>query len=131
MDLKEEAAIGDPSSHWYYIAKGRAIKSLVGGPVSSVLAVGAGSGVFSKMLVEEGIAGAAVCVDPNYAEERVGARRTDRIEYRRSVSTSGAPLVLMIDVIEHVDDDEGLIRDYAALSPEGARRPFLARPLPC
>ena len=27
MDLKEERAIGgEPASHWYYIAKGRAIK---------------------------------------------------------------------------------------------------------
>ncbi|MEX0644437.1 MAG: class I SAM-dependent methyltransferase, partial [Parvularculaceae bacterium] len=115
MDLKEENAIGgDPARHWYYIAKGRAIKALIGDdPVSEVLDVGAGSGVFSRMLVEDGLAERAVCVDPNYAEEWIGARRTDKISYRRSVDLVDAPLVMMIDVIEHVDDDVALIADYA------------------
>lgn len=32
MNLKEEKTVGgDPSAHWYYISKGRAIKSLLGG----------------------------------------------------------------------------------------------------
>lgn len=58
MDLKEENAIGgDPGSHWYYISKGRAIKALIGRErARSLIDVGAGSGVFSRMLVEEGFA---------------------------------------------------------------------------
>ena len=123
MDLKEENAIGgDPARHWYYIAKGRAIKALIGNdPVCEVLDVGAGSGVFSRMLIEDGLAARAVCVDPNYAEEWIGARRTDKISYRRSVDLVDAPLVMMIDVIEHVDDDVALIADYARRAAPGAR----------
>lgn len=123
MDLKEENAIGgDPKNHWYYISKARAIKSLIGPePVASLLDVGAGSGVFSRILVEDGAAGKATCVDPNYAEEWIGARRADRIAYRRSVETVDAPLVLMIDVIEHVDDDVALIADYAKRAKAGTR----------
>ena len=47
MDLKEENAIGgDPMAHWYYIAKCRAIRSLIGSrQFDRVLDVGAGSGL--------------------------------------------------------------------------------------
>lgn len=123
MDLKEESLIGgDPAEHWYYIAKGRAIKALLGPePVKEVLDVGAGSGVFSRMLVAEGLAGRAICVDPNYPPERLGGPGPDGVAYRRSVATVEAPLVLMVDVIEHVDDDVALIADYAAMAQPGTR----------
>ncbi len=123
MDLKEEKAIGgDPSAHWYYISKGRAIKALLGRrPIEKLLDVGAGSGVFSRMLVKEGRAAAAICVDPNYDNEFVGRRRTDNISYVRSIDAVDADAVLMIDVIEHVDDDAALVRDYAERAAPGAR----------
>ncbi len=123
MDLKEEKSIGgNPSNHWYYISKGRAIKSLLGGkPIKKLLDVGAGSGVFTKMLVDEGLAAHGVCVDPGYEDEFVGARRTDQIDYRRTVETVDADTILMIDVIEHVDDDVALVRDYAARAAPGTR----------
>lgn len=123
MDLKEEQAIGgDPAKHWYYIAKGRAIKSMLGSAnVDSVLDVGAGSGVFSRQLVGEGFARRAICVDPNYSEEQIRQSEDPRIMRVRSAPRTGAPLVLMIDVIEHVDDDVGLVSLYAEAAPPGAR----------
>ncbi len=123
MDLKEERAIGgDPSAHWYYISKGRAIKALLGAkPIDRLLDVGAGSGVFSKMLVEEGRATQAVCVDSNYEDDFIGKRHTDKLAYVREVDAVEADTVLMIDVIEHVDDDVALIRDYADRAAPGTR----------
>ena len=123
MDLKEEEAIGgDPASHWYYISKGRAIKALLGdAPINRLLDVGAGSGVFSKMLTQEDRVKKATCVDPNYKEEFVGARHTDKIDYVKSVETVDADTVIMIDVIEHVDDDVALMRDYAEKAAPGTR----------
>ncbi len=123
MDLKEEKAInGDPADHWYYISKGRAIKSLLGRrPIKKLLDVGAGSGVFSKMLTAEGRAHHATCVDLAYEAEFVGDRRTDTIDYVRSVETVDADTVLMIDVIEHVDDDVALMRDYVERAAPGTR----------
>ena len=123
MDLKEEEAIGgDPASHWYYISKGRAIKALLGdAPINRLLDVGAGSGVFSKMLTEEDRVEKAVCVDPNYKEEFVGGRHTDKIDYVKSVETVDADTIIMIDVIEHVDDDVALMRDYAQKAAPGTR----------
>ncbi len=123
MDLKEERALGgDPASHWYYISKGRAIRSLIGeAHFPRVLDVGAGSGVFSRMLTAEGIADRAICVDPNYTDAQMKTASNNRVSYVRSVSETDASLVLMIDVIEHVDDDVALVADYARMAPDGAR----------
>jgi SAM-dependent methyltransferase len=123
MDLKEEQAIGgDPASHWYYISKGRAIRSLIGaGPYPSILDVGAGSGVFSRMLTDSGIAESSVCVDPNYTDAFLAADDPAPIDFVRSVTETDASLVLMIDVIEHVDDDVALIADYARMVTPGTK----------
>lgn len=123
MDLKEEQAIGgDPAGHWYYISKGRAIKQLLGdAPVETLLDVGAGSGVFSQMLVEEGRAARAICVDPNYDDAFIVRHATDRIDFVRAIGAADPDVVLMIDVIEHVDDDVALIADYVARVRPGAR----------
>lgn len=123
MDLKERRAIdGDPSGHWYYISKGRAIKSLLGRkPIKNLLDVGAGSGVFSKMLVGEGRVSRATCVDPGYESDFIGSRKTDNIDFVRAVDAVDADTVLMIDVIEHVDDDVGLVRDYVSRAVPGTR----------
>jgi SAM-dependent methyltransferase len=123
VDLKEENAIsGDPSAHWYYISKGRAIKALLGRqPIEELLDVGAGSGVFSKMLVNEGCVAKATCFDPNYADEFIGKRRTDKVAYVRNIDAVEADTVLMIDVIEHVDDDVGMLRDYVRRAEPGTR----------
>ena len=123
MDLKEERAIGgDPSTHWYYISKGRAIKSLLGeGDIEQVLDVGAGSGVFSRMLVDEGRAQSAVCVDPNYDDGFIAERRTENIDFVKSAKTGDADTVMMIDVIEHVDDDVALMEEYAREAKAGTR----------
>ena len=57
MDLKEEAILGAAiGSHWYYVAKGRALCAMLGGiRVPEVLDVGAGSGVFSRQLLDAGV----------------------------------------------------------------------------
>ncbi|MBT8473091.1 MAG: class I SAM-dependent methyltransferase [Marinicaulis sp.] len=123
MDLKEEKAIGgDPASHWYYISKGRAIKSLLGAkPIEQLLDVGAGSGVFSRMMIEQGRAGKAVCVDPNYNDDFLASSRTDQIDFVRTATAGDADTIIMIDVIEHVNDDVGLMREYVNTAKPGAR----------
>lgn len=123
MDLKEEKTIGgDPLKHWYYISKGRAIKALLGrDPIGELLDVGAGSGVFSKMLINDGFAAKSVCVDPNYEDEFIDRQGGGEIEYLRSVSAVDADTVIMIDVIEHVEDDVAMMRDYVDRAKAGTR----------
>ena len=122
MDVKEEDILGDHIAEpWYYAAKGRALRRfLQGAHPSAILDVGAGSGVFSKLLLADG-AREAVCVDPEYRHEQTLRVDGKPMSFRRAIESSTADLVLMMDVCEHVDDDVGLIAHYARLVAPGTR----------
>lgn len=122
MDIKEEDILGDRiHDHWYYVAKGRAlIRYLEGVPPGPILDVGAGSGFFSRLLLDNGWT-EATCVDPFYAAERTETHGGKPVRFRQAVSRSDAGLVLMMDVCEHVDDDVALIRAYADKVAPGTR----------
>jgi 2-polyprenyl-3-methyl-5-hydroxy-6-metoxy-1,4-benzoquinol methylase len=111
MDVKEEQLLGGAvGEHWYYRSKQLALDSLLRRvPYTSVLDIGAGSAVFSKHLLQNGAA-SAVCVDPAYPAESQESYRGKPIRYLRDVEPCQADLVLLMDVLEHVDDDVGLIR---------------------
>lgn len=120
MDLKElEAAGGAPERHWYYRSKAEMLRELVG-CCQSVLDVGAGSGFFSRWMLRNGLAERAVCVDPGYEAEWTETEAGRPIAFRRSIVEADADLVLMMDVLEHVDDDVGLLKQYLGIAP-GAR----------
>lgn len=122
MDLKEEDILGaDIARHWYYRSKaaalGRAVASL---QPRHILDVGAGSGFFSRHLLEKTDAMAALCVDTGYAADRDDSSNGKPVLFRRTIGTVDCDLVLMMDVLEHVDDDRDLVADYADKVPSGA-----------
>lgn len=121
MDLKEQDALGaEGERHWYYLAKGRALRALLGAVrVPEALDVGAGSGIFARQLLDAGVAAGAVCVDPNYAQERSERRGGGELRFRRAVEAVGQRLILMIDVLEHVADDALLLQSYTARAAPG------------
>ena len=121
MDVKEEQLLGGAvGEHWYYRSKQLALDSLLRRvPYKRVLDIGAGSAVFSKHLLTNGAA-SAVCVDPAYTSERDESYCGKPIHYIRDVAPSGADLVLLMDVLEHVDDDVGLIRSSMQGAAPGA-----------
>jgi SAM-dependent methyltransferase len=123
MDLKEEHLLSDMvKSHWYYRAKLAALLAITRRvPVTRVLDVGAGSGYFSKALLEHTAALGAVCVDLGYPEDRDETMFGKPLAFRNSLAASDADLVLMMDVIEHVEDDRGLVADYVAKVAAGTR----------
>ena len=86
----------------------------------AILDVGAGSGFFSRHLLAETAAQSALCVDIGYASERDDRVAGKPVLYRRDTGPTDCDLVLMMDVLEHVDDDRGLLRHYAAKVPSGA-----------
>lgn len=122
MDLKEEDILGaDIGRHWYYRSKAAALGRMVGGiGAHGILDVGAGSGFFSRHLLQTTSARSALCVDIGYAAERDDSTAGKPVHYRRDVGPTDCDLVLMMDVLEHVDDDRGLLRHYAAKVPAGA-----------
>ena len=120
MDLKEREALGDSAdAHWYYQSKARMLAAHLDGPVRHVLDVGAGLGWFSRWMLENGHALSATCVDPGYGADRDEEVNGRPLRFRRSVGPTDADLVLMMDVLEHVDDDAGLVAEYAGLVAPG------------
>ncbi|KPF66937.1 methyltransferase [alpha proteobacterium AAP81b] len=123
MDLKEEHLLGDQvNSHWYYQAKLDALTAMVKGvPATEILDIGAGSGYFSKALLTRTAATRATCVDLGYPADRDETVAGKPIAFRTSLDRSAADLVLMMDVIEHVEDDVGLVADYVGKVAAGTR----------
>jgi len=123
MDLKEAGLIaGNIGEHWYYRAKLAALHRVIpaAGP-NSILDVGAGLGFFSSSLLQSTSAQSATCVDPAYSEDRDDAREGKPLLFRRSIAGSKADLVLLMDVVEHVEDPVGLVREYADKVAPGTR----------
>ena len=121
MDLKETDILGDDiSQHWYYRSKAKAMTRLLGkAQISTILDVGAGSGFFSRHLLANSPAHDAWCVDISYDDDSDALENGKPVHFRRSIDQLDADLVLLMDVLEHVDDDVGLLKDYVAKVPPG------------
>ncbi len=123
MDLKETDILGpNIERHWYYRSKANAMMRLLSGvsPVV-ILDIGAGSGFFSKKLLSRTAAKEAWCIDINYENDSEALESGKPVHFRRSVDKVNADLVLLMDVLEHVDDDVSLLKDCMTKVPSGAR----------
>ena len=122
MDLKEEDILGaDIGRHWYYRSKAAALRRAVSHlHPKRILDVGAGSGFFSRHLLAAAGAEKALCVDIGYPADRDEREAGKPVLYRRNTGPTDCDLVLMMDVLEHVDDDRGLVKLYADKVPSGA-----------
>jgi SAM-dependent methyltransferase len=123
MDLKEESILGDSiGEHWYYRSKADAVLKCLGGySPNKVLDIGAGSGFFSKALLKHTNAAVAVCVDTSYSDEFEERVNSKPIFYCRDYDVKDADLALLMDVLEHVDDDLKLLAETVANLPRGAQ----------
>jgi SAM-dependent methyltransferase len=123
MDLKETGILGaDIENHWYYLSKAKAmIRLLEGSYPQIILDVGAGSGFFSRYLLSHTGAAAAWCVDISYPADFDEVSPGTVLHGRRSLDAIDADLVLLMDVLEHVDDDVGLLQEYVGKVPPGTR----------
>ncbi|PCJ97260.1 MAG: methyltransferase [Zetaproteobacteria bacterium] len=123
MDLKEEDILGDKiHGHWYYVSKGKAMRCFLGNiKTDEVLDVGAGSGIFSRQLLDHNICQSAVCVDPNYDEEKEESQNGKPIKFVKSIEKTTQGLTLMMDVLEHVEDDVALLKEYADSMPKNGK----------
>ena len=113
---------GDASRHWYYRSKAAALSHyLAGESFARILDVGAGSGFFSRHLLLTTHASEAMCVDPNYERDWDEEVNGKPLKFRRSASDYVPNLILMMDVLEHVDDDLALLRAYTDAAPAKTR----------
>ena len=116
MDIKETGILGpDPGGHWYYRSKAEAVeRCLRGVTCTTLLDVGAGSGFFSRHLLTHTALRTAYCVDPNYEREWGETVGGKPLHFLQRTDGVDADLVLLMDVVEHVDDDVALLREYRA-----------------
>jgi SAM-dependent methyltransferase len=123
LDLKELELLGPGiHAHWYYRAKAAAVLRLLGPePASRILDIGAGSGFFSRTLLERTTAAEAWCVDTSYPADSDDDESGKPVHYRRALASPPADLVLLMDVLEHVDDDGQLLGEAVAQTRQGGR----------
>lgn len=121
MDLKELEILGDDiSTHWYYKSKALAIQKLLRQQkIHRVLDVGAGSGFFSKHLLRTTPASEAACVDTSYSEDKVEEFLGKTIRYVQKIDRFDSDVVLLMDVLEHVDNDFELLNEYVQMARRG------------
>ncbi|HEY7699241.1 MAG TPA: methyltransferase domain-containing protein [Vicinamibacteria bacterium] len=136
MDLKEAHELRgmDPEEHWYYASKSlplfreceRAIAANQGRPIA-IADVGAGEGVFARALIRrfpEGISRATL-IDSGYETEEacldslIGGVPVTRV--RSLPSRLEAGLVLLMDVLEHIEDDAEFLRRVVVSAAPGTR----------
>ena len=123
MDLKETQTFNsDISSHWYYVLKGAMVKRAIKGiPSLTRLAdIGAGSGFFSKYLLQHTKIQSGVCIDTGYKnthEEKVGEKS---LSFIQKSSVEDCDLLLFMDVLEHIDQDDQFLSEYVKQSKSGS-----------
>ena len=121
MDLKESLLLGDQvNTHWYYKTKAKALEKIVDcKSFNLLLDVGAGSAFFSKYLLNRTTISNSLCVDIGYEGESKEVFGKKHISYLKSIQGSDADLVLLMDVLEHVEDDHALLSEYVEKSKPG------------
>lgn len=123
MDVKETEILGSRiETHWYYRAKAAALlRTLGNAPIREILDIGAGSGFFARHLLARTGAARAVCVDPAYGEDHDETCSGKPLLFRRTVEDGSADVVLLMDVLEHVDEESALLRPYIDAAARGTR----------
>jgi len=121
MDLKETDILGESiDTHWYYISKAKMLKKMTSSiSDAKILDIGAGSAFFSKYLLSNTNATECVCIDTSYARDHEELIQGKPIAYRQNPSSYQANLVLLMDVLEHIEDDIAFLKDYVKHLPSG------------
>lgn len=112
MDLKEFELV-DPGSHWYYQSKLFALRRAVdkfSPKWTTLIDVGAGSGFFSCSILNDAVEQKVICVDPNYEMEK--SEKDGKVKFVREKPMQSGDVYLFMDVLEHVENDVDLLRQY-------------------
>ncbi|MFT5166657.1 MAG: SAM-dependent methyltransferase [Saprospiraceae bacterium] len=129
MDLKELESGVDPSTNWYYQSKKvplfKYFKQLVKdqGKKITVIDFGSGSGFFAYELFEafpEHIED-VLLIDIGYSEEEMAATKNEPVKKLRYIPHGiNDSIVVMMDVLEHIEDDYAILEDIKTRLGENA-----------
>ncbi len=135
MDLKELEAGVNPEVHWYYQSKIQPLiaytKKLLRNNIPlTIVDVGSGSGFFAISLEREfpDQIKKVYLVDINYTPEEIAATRTAKIEKTLRIPDKiENGLVILMDVLEHLEDDLKMLKEIKAAS-SGTNNFFITVP---
>jgi len=127
MDLKELPTRGFARHPWEIVRADfflRLLGERITGQTLSALDIGAGDGYFAERLLASFPAvGQLTCFDPAYDADWLQGRVTDdpRMTFTAQKPEGLRDIVLMLDVLEHVEDDRATLREAASsfLKPGG------------
>jgi|ERR1700730_17360510 ubiquinone/menaquinone biosynthesis C-methylase UbiE len=110
----------------------RAIRGLInetGDPVDVIVDLGAGSGEMSARLVEDGLAGTVIGVEPDPTNFSLLERRYSKLKGSQCINRpleetrlndSAVAAILSTQVLEHIPDDDAAVAEiYRILKPGG------------
>lgn len=124
MDLREFKAFDNPERHPWELARLKAVRSILKpllGRNITVLDYGCGDGFVSRGLIEGSEIKSVWAYDPHLTDATIARLKKDsRIRYSAKLPSGGAyGLILLLDVVEHVDDDRGFMKDIASMVSAG------------
>jgi SAM-dependent methyltransferase len=136
MDLKELEAGVNPEVHWYYQSKILPLisytrKLLTNGVPLTIVDVGSGSGFFAISLEKEfrDKIKKVYLVDINYTAEEIAATKNDKIQKNLRIPDEiENGLVILMDVLEHLEDDLKMLEDIKAASKGNNNHFFITVP---
>ncbi len=136
MDLKELEAGVNPEVHWYYQSKILPLisytrKLLANGVPLTIVDVGSGSGFFAISLEKEfrDKIKKVYLVDINYTSEEIADTKNDKIQKTLRIPDEiENGLVILMDVLEHLEDDLKMLQDIKAASKGNNNHFFITVP---
>ena len=136
MDLKELENGINPEVHWYYQSKIQPLiaytKKLLRNNIPlTIVDVGSGSGFFAISLEREfgNSIKKVYLVDINYTAEEISATAGAKIEKTLRIPDKiENGLVILMDVLEHIEDDLQMLKDIKAASSGDNNHYFITVP---
>ncbi len=136
MDLKELEAGVNPDVHWYYQSKILPLISYTRKLLSNdlpltIVDVGSGSGFFAISLEKEfrEKIKKVYLVDINYTAEEIAATQNDKIQKTLRIPDEiENGLVILMDVLEHLEDDLRMLQDIKSASRGNNNHFFITVP---
>lgn len=126
MDLVEIPEDGTFARHPWEIARYRffseVLEPVLNAGAATLLDAGSGDGWLARQLAAHHQHLTVTCFDPGYGEDNVAERlpRSDRVTYVASQPEGPFDVLTLLDVLEHVEDDAGLLASLIeAVRPGG------------
>ena len=116
MDLKELGRV-NPDEHWYYQSKSRYLVEFYKNYFESaqnIIEIGAGSTFFLAEALKVSPAALGYAVDLNYTGKEL--IKNKRIVLSKSLPEVSGDFYMLIDVLEHVENDLELLRESIKLA---------------